>query len=76
MVFLVLAVAVHALLFLGVSFGISLKSVPRLADTLDVVLVQWRSEKEPEEGGLPGSGHRRPVVVRHRKIPALGTCQR
>jgi protein TonB len=49
MVFLVLAVAVHALLFLGVSFGISLKSVPRLADTLDVVLVQWRSEKEPEK---------------------------
>jgi len=49
MVFFVLAVALHALLFLSVSFGISLKSVPRLADTLDVVLVQWRSEKEPEK---------------------------
>ena len=49
MVFLVLALAVHALLFLGVSFGISLNPVPRLADTLDVVLVQWRSEEEPEK---------------------------
>jgi protein TonB len=37
------------LLFLGVSFGISLNPVPRLADTLDVVLVQWRSEEEPEK---------------------------
>jgi protein TonB len=49
MIFLVLAVALHALLFLGVSFGISFNPVPRLADTLDVVLVQWRSEEEPEE---------------------------
>lgn len=49
MVFLVFALAVHALLFLGVSFGISLNPVPRLADTLDVVLVQWRSEEEPEK---------------------------
>jgi protein TonB len=49
MVFLVFALAVHALLFLGVSFGVSLNPVPRLADTLDVVLVQWRSESEPEK---------------------------
>ena len=49
MVFLVLAVALHALLFLGVSFGLSLNPVLRLADTLDVVLVQWRSEEEPEK---------------------------
>jgi len=49
MVFLVLATAVHVLLFFGVSFGISLNPVPRLADTLDVVLVQWRSESEPEK---------------------------
>lgn len=49
MVFLMFALAVHALLFLGVSFGISLNPVPRLADTLDVVLVQWRSEEEPEK---------------------------
>ena len=49
MVFLVLATALHALLFFGISFGVSLKPVPRLADTLDVVLVQWRSEEEPDQ---------------------------
>ncbi|NNK31748.1 MAG: energy transducer TonB [Xanthomonadales bacterium] len=49
MVFLVLATALHALLFFGISFGISLNPSPRLADTLDVVLVQWRSENEPEQ---------------------------
>lgn len=49
MVFLVLATGLHALFFFGVSFGINLNPVPRLADTLDVVLVQWRSEETPEE---------------------------
>ncbi len=49
MVFLVLATALHALLFFGISFGITLKPVPMLAETLDVVLVQWRSESEPEQ---------------------------
>jgi protein TonB len=49
MVFLVLAVALHALILFGVHFGVSLNPVPRLADTLDVVLVQWRSESEPEK---------------------------
>lgn len=49
MLFLVLAVGIHALLLIGVHFGISLNSAPRLADTLDVVLVRWRSEKEPDK---------------------------
>jgi protein TonB len=49
MVFLVLATGLHAILFFGVNFGIDLNPVPRLADTLDVVLVQWRSEETPEE---------------------------
>ena len=49
MVFLVFAVALHALVFFGISFGVTLNPVPRLADTLDVVLVQWRSEDEPEQ---------------------------
>jgi protein TonB len=49
MVFLVFAVALHAALFFGISFGVVLNPVPRLADTLDVVLVQWRSEEEPEQ---------------------------
>jgi protein TonB len=37
------------LLLLGISFGVSLKPTPRLADTLDVVLVKWRSETDPED---------------------------
>jgi protein TonB len=49
MVALVLATAVHALVLLGVSFGFNLVPTPRLADTLDVVLVKWRSEEAPEE---------------------------
>jgi protein TonB len=49
MVFLVMATALHALVVFGLGFGISLTPPPRLADTLDVVLVQWRSESEPEE---------------------------
>lgn len=48
MVFLVFAVALHAAIFFGVNFGLKLNPVPRLADTLDVVLVKWRSEEEPE----------------------------
>ena len=49
MVFLVLAITLHALLIFGINFGVSLNPVPRLADTLDVVLVQWRSESEPDK---------------------------
>jgi len=49
MLFLVLAIAFHALVFFGIHFGVTLNTVPRLADTLDVVLVQWRSEEEPEQ---------------------------
>ena len=49
MLFLVLATAFHALVLLGVSFGVVLKPSPPLADTLDIVLVKWRSEEAPEE---------------------------
>ena len=49
MFFLVLAIVVHALLVLGIRFGVTLDSPPRLADTLDVVLVNWRTENEPEQ---------------------------
>ena len=45
MVCLVLATGLHALLLLGISFGVSLKPSPRLADTLDVVLVKWREAR-------------------------------
>jgi len=81
MMFLVLAVALHALLFLGVSFGISLNPVPRLADTLDVVLVQWRSEEEPEKadflaqatqtGGGETTEKSRPSEAVSGEVPAL-----
>ncbi len=49
MLCLVGAIALHAVIVLGVRFGPELKHMPRLADTLDVVLVKWRSEKEPEK---------------------------
>jgi len=49
MVSLVAAISIHAAVLFGISFGVSLKPLPRLADTLDVVLVQWRSESEPDE---------------------------
>ncbi len=49
MLFLVLALGIHAFLIIGVKFGIDLNPAPRLADTLDVVLVRWRSEKEPDK---------------------------
>lgn len=49
MVFLVLAIALHAIVILGIRFGVDLNPVPRLADTLDIVLVKWRSEEEPED---------------------------
>lgn len=49
MICLVLAIGIHLAVFFGVTFGVSLKPLPRLADTLDVVLVQWRSQDEPEQ---------------------------
>ncbi len=49
MLFLVLAMGIHAVLLIGVHFGINLNPAPRLADTLDVVLVRWRSEDEPDK---------------------------
>jgi protein TonB len=49
MVFLVLAIGLHAALILGVKFGADLNPAPRLADTLEVVLVKWRTEKEPDD---------------------------
>jgi len=49
MVCLVAAIALHAALFLGVKFGVDLNPAPRLADTLEVVLVKWRSEEEPDD---------------------------
>lgn len=49
MLCLVLAFGLHAVVLIGVRFGIDLDPTPRIADTLDVVLVRWRSEESPEE---------------------------
>lgn len=49
MVFLVFAVALHLVIAFGVQFGFSINPAKRLADTLDVVLVQWKSEKAPDD---------------------------
>ena len=46
---LLLAIVMHALLVLGLRFGFDLTPPPRLAETLDVVLVNWKSEEAPEE---------------------------
>ncbi len=49
MICLVVAVGLHAAILLGVKFGAELNPVPRLANTLDVVLVKWRSQEDPED---------------------------
>jgi protein TonB len=46
---LMLAVSIHALLLLGVSFGIDLRPAQKLAESLDIVLVNWQSETDPED---------------------------
>jgi protein TonB len=49
MICLVGAIGLHAAVVLGIRFGVDLNPVPRLADTLDVVLVKWHSQEAPEE---------------------------
>jgi len=49
MVCLVAATALHAVVLLGIRFGVEWNPAPRLADTLDIVLVKWKSETDPEE---------------------------
>lgn len=46
---LVLATGLHAAVVFGVSFGIKFDPPPQIVETLDVMLVNWRSEEEPEE---------------------------
>ena len=59
MVCLVAAAALHAASVLGVSFSVMLKPAPQLADTLDVVLVKWRSEEEPDQADYLAQGNQR-----------------
>ncbi len=46
---LVAATALHALVVFGISFGLTSGPPPQIVETLDVVLVNWRSEETPEE---------------------------
>ena len=46
---LVGATVLHAAVVFGVAFRINLDPPPDIAETLDVVLVNWRSEETPEE---------------------------
>lgn len=46
---LMLAMGLHALAVLGISFKIEINPVQLAAKTLDVVLVNWQSEEAPEE---------------------------
>ena len=49
MICLMGAIGLHAAILFGIRFGADLNPAPRLADTLDVVLVKWRSQEDPEE---------------------------
>jgi protein TonB len=46
---LMMALAFHALILLGVGFALDFKPLTRPLETLDVVLVNWRSESQPDE---------------------------
>ena len=46
---LLMALALHALVLLGVGFVLDFKPLTHPLETLDVVLVNWRSESKPEE---------------------------
>ena len=44
-----MALALHALILLGVGFVLDFKPLTHPLETLDVVLVNWRSESKPDE---------------------------
>ncbi len=46
---LVAATAVHAALVFGITFKMDFSPPPSIVETLDVVLVNWRSEEQPED---------------------------
>jgi protein TonB len=46
---LMLALSLHAVVLLALSFAFDINPLQKAAETLDVVLVNWRSEKAPEE---------------------------
>ena len=46
---LMLALGLHAMVLLALSFAFDFNPLQKAAETLDVVLVNWRSEEAPEE---------------------------
>lgn len=46
---LLMALALHAVILLGVGFVLDFKPLTHPLETLDVVLVNWRSESKPDE---------------------------
>ena len=46
---ILMALALHALILLGVGFVLDFKPLTHPLETLDVVLVNWRSESKPDE---------------------------
>jgi protein TonB len=81
MICLVGAIGLHATILLGIKFGAELNPVPRLADTLDVVLVKWRSQEAPEDadflaqasqqGGGESTDKRRPAEPVSGEVPLI-----
>lgn len=81
MICLLGAIGLHAAILLGIKFGAELNPVPRLADTLDVVLVKWRSQEAPEDadflaqasqqGGGESTDKRRPATPVSGEMPLI-----
>ena len=46
---LLMALAFHAVILLGIGFVLDFKPLTHPLETLDVVLVNWRSETKPDE---------------------------
>jgi protein TonB len=54
-----LALGLHALILLMVSFALDLNPLRKAAETLDVVLVNWRSEESPDDADFLAQANQR-----------------
>jgi len=61
-----MALVLHAAILLGVGFAIDFKPLTHPLESLDVVLVNWRSETKPEEADFLARPHNRAVGRRPR----------
>ena len=77
-----MALALHAVILLGVGFVLDFKPLTHPLETLDVVLVNWRSESKPDEadflaqasqqGGGESTEASRPSQEEHRGVTGAG----